>query len=182
MKKIFAIMMCVSLAFLTACSGFKEWWHSVITDETSLNRICATIEGTSKTGSILLVSKVPEAKDPMLIVVNSIEVLGQTEEGVKPDVIEAAIKKALDGTSCSESVKQSILAVTDSVLVFYKAVYIANIETQYTDVTRGYIKMVNSMCKGIREGCGAFDLAGNPEVKAYIPIECYTKEQLIFTR
>ena len=173
-------MCCVSLTFVSGCTAFRDWWHGVITDEASLTRICATTEGISKTGTIMLVSKVPEAKEPMLIVVNSIEVLAQTDEGVKPDVIEAEIRKALDGTSCDQSVKDAIINVTDTVLLFYKAVYKANIETHIGDVGKGYIRIVGAMCTGIREGCGG--LAGDMTIKAYIPAECYKPEDYIFAR
>jgi hypothetical protein len=175
MKNLKKIIICLLAFALGGCSTINNW----ITNESNLTNICATAEGLAKTGTVALVTKKPAAQGPMLIVANSIEVLLQTNEGVKPDIIDTEIKKALDETKCDETVKSSILLVTDSVITFYSAVYKANVEANFDDACKGYVKILNSICTGIREGCSS--LAQASAVKAYIPAECYKRADYIFT-
>ena len=172
MNKLISIISIVfGMFIITGCA----WWHNTITNTTKLEAICNTTQGVAQTTISLVVQKNPDLKEWFLLSSNIIQV-AVNNGTVQPTEIITLVNTALEKENIPSDIKLTVDASITSILTLYSTVYAINIESNMNDITKAYIEILRSACKGIDIGCGK--VVAEAKIFSYKSVEDYTIAEL----
>lgn len=172
--------MLITASTYCGCSTIMDSWNDALTNEQKLEQICNTSQVITKNATLMVLKEKPQVVEPLLITVSSIQVLFNTSD-LAPSVIKDKVTKVLTEKQYSSEVITAVEGVIGTALELYDIVYKTNIESNYDELSKSYIKILASVCNGITEACNN-SVVASANVVEYKPISEYTIEELTFRK